>query len=58
MDRKSDKRGGGVCAYIKSNIGFTVLRELRNPSFEATYRFFYWLYLRPHRLPRETFLVL
>ena len=47
MDRKSDKRGGGVCAYIKSNIGFTVLRDLHNSSFEAT-----WLYLRPHRLPR------
>ena len=24
-DRKPDKRGGGVCAYIKSSIGFTVM---------------------------------
>ena len=46
-DRKPDKRGGGVCAYIKSSIGFTVIDKLIRPLFEAL-----WLYTRPHRLPR------
>ena len=46
-DRKPDKRGGGVCAYIKSNIGFTIIDKLISPEFEAL-----WLYTRPHRLPR------
>ena len=41
------KRGGGVCAFIKSSIGFTIIEELDNPLFECL-----WLYLRPPRLPR------
>ena len=41
------ERGGGVCAFIKSSIGFTIIEELDNPLFECL-----WLYLRPPRLPR------
>ncbi len=46
-DRILHKRGGGVCAFIKSSIGFTIIEELDNPLFECL-----WLYLRPPRLPR------
>ena len=46
-DRNLDKRGGGVCAYIKSSIGFTTIDELNASSFETL-----WIYLRPNRLPR------
>ena len=46
-DRVLHKRGGGVCAFIKSSIGFTIIEELDNPLFECL-----WLYLRPLRLPR------
>ena len=38
---------GGVCAYIRDNINFTILEDLEDPSFEAL-----WLKLRPARLPR------
>jgi hypothetical protein len=46
-DRVMHKRGGGVCAFIKSSIGFEIIEELDNPLFECL-----WLYLRPPRLPR------
>ena len=46
-DRGDDRRDCGVCAYIKSSIGFTTIDELNNSSFESL-----WLYLRPNRLPR------
>ena len=39
-DRHSDRRGGGVCAYIKSSIGFSTIDELDNSPFESL-----WLYL-------------
>ena len=41
------KRGGGVCAFVKSSIGFRTIEELDNPLFECL-----WLYLGPPRLPR------
>ena len=46
-DRAMPKRGGGVCAFVKSSIGFRTIEELDNPLFE-----YLWLYLRPPRLPR------
>ena len=46
-DRSLGKRGGGVCAYIKSSIGFTTIDELNASSFESLR-----IYLRPNRLPR------
>ena len=46
-DRAMPKRGGGVCAFVKSSIGFRTIEELDNPLFECL-----WLYLRPPRLPR------
>ena len=46
-DRNLDKRGGSVCAYIKSSIGFTTIDELNASSFETL-----WIYVRPNRLPR------
>ena len=46
-DRAMPKRGGGVCAFAKSFIGFRTIEELDNPLFECL-----WLYLRPPRLPR------
>ncbi len=45
-DRKS-RTGGGVCAYIKSQIPFKILTCLQDVSFETL-----WLYLRPHKLFR------
>ena len=47
-DRASGKRGGGVCAFIKSNIPFSTFTDLCAPEIECV-----WLKLRPHRLPRE-----
>ena len=46
-DRSADKRGGGVCTYIKSSIDFTTIDELNDSPFESL-----WVYLRPNRLPR------
>ena len=46
-DRAMPKRGGGVCAFVKSSISFRTIEELDNPLFECL-----WLYLRPPRLPR------
>ena len=46
-DRSVEKRGGVVCAYIKSSIGFKPIDELNDSLFESL-----WLYLRPNRLPR------
>ncbi|XP_068749281.1 uncharacterized protein [Montipora capricornis] len=42
-----DSIHGGVCAYIRDNINFTILEDLEDSSFEAL-----WLKLRPARLPR------
>ena len=47
IDRSADKRGGGVCTYIKSSIDFTTIDELNDSPFESL-----WVYLRPNRLPR------
>ena len=47
-DRAMPKRRGGVCAFVKSSIGFRTIEELDNPLFECLW----WLYLRPARLPR------
>ena len=47
-DRASGKRGGVVCAFIKSNITFSTLTDLSIPEIECL-----WLKLRPYRLPRE-----
>ena len=46
-DRSADKRGGGVCTYIKSSIDFTTIDELNDSPFESL-----WVYIRPSRLPR------
>ena len=45
-DRKS-RAGGGVCAYIKTQIPFKILTCLQDVCFETL-----WLYLRPHKLFR------
>ena len=47
-DRENGKRGGGVCAFIKSNIPFSTIPNLCTPDVEGL-----WLRLRPFRLPRE-----
>ena len=47
-DRDDGRRGGRVCAFIKSNIPFFTLRNLCIPDVESL-----WLKLRPHQLPRE-----
>ena len=41
------RSGGGVCAYIKSQIPFKTLTCLQDVRFETL-----WLYLRPHKLFR------
>ena len=41
------RSGGGVCAYIKSQIPFKILTCLQDVRFETL-----WLYLRPHKLFR------
>ena len=46
-DRSADKRGGGVCTYIKSSIDFTTIGERNDSPFESL-----WVHLRPNRLPR------
>ncbi|KAK2547060.1 hypothetical protein P5673_033168, partial [Acropora cervicornis] len=38
---------GGICMYIKDTINFTVLADLRDPSFKML-----WAKRRPDRLPR------
>ena len=45
---RSGQRGGGVCAFVKSNIPFVPLPDLCCPDHESL-----WLKLRPYRLPRE-----
>ncbi|CAB4000186.1 Hypothetical predicted protein, partial [Paramuricea clavata] len=44
----SYSRGGGVCAFISTNIPAKRRMDLENPSHECL-----WLWLRPHRLPRH-----
>ena len=41
------KIGGGVCAFIKSSVPFSVLNDFSDDSIESL-----WLHLRPHKLPR------
>ena len=43
-DRVDGRRGGGVCAFIKSSVPFFTLRNLCIPDVESL-----WLKLRPHR---------
>ena len=43
-----EKRGGGVCVFIKSCIPFVTLPNLDCPNHECL-----WIKLRPYRLPRE-----
>ena len=45
-DRKL-RTGGGICAFIRSNIPFKILDELHDDNLETM-----WLYLRPCKLPR------
>ena len=47
-DRENGKRGGGVRAFIKSNIPFSTLPNFSAPDDEGV-----WLIFRPYRLPRE-----
>jgi hypothetical protein len=42
-----DKLGGGVCAFIKSNIPFKILTEFNDINFETL-----WICVRPHKLNR------
>ena len=42
-----DKLGGGVCAFIKSDIPFKILTEFNDINFETL-----WIYVRPHKLNR------
>ena len=44
-DRR-DRMGGGVCAFVSSNIPFKRRPDLEPPEHECM-----WLWLRPHRLP-------
>ena len=45
-DRR-DRIGGGVCAFVSSEIPFKRRSALESPEHECL-----WLWLRPHRLPR------
>ena len=46
---RSYSRGGGVCAFISTNIpAKRRMDRLENPSHECL-----WLWLRPHSLPRH-----
>ena len=45
---RSYSRGGGVCAFISTNIPAKRRMDLENPSHECL-----WLWLRPHRPPRH-----
>jgi hypothetical protein len=44
----TEKRGGGVCAFVKSSIPFVTLSNFGCPNHECL-----WVKLRPYRLPRE-----
>ena len=46
-DRR-DRIGGGVCAFVSSEIPFKRRSDLESPEHECL-----WLWLRPHRLPRS-----
>lgn len=46
-DRPDDKRGGGICTYISSQINFIDLTDLNTSIFECQ-----WFLLKPNRLPR------
>ena len=46
-DRPDDRRGGGICTFIKSHFDFIELNHLNEPDIESQ-----WFILRPHRLPR------
>ena len=39
-----DKLGGGVCAFIKSDMPFKILTEFNDIDFETL-----WIYVRPHK---------
>ncbi|CAB3989052.1 Hypothetical predicted protein [Paramuricea clavata] len=45
---RTEKRGGGVCVFVKSSIPFVTLPNLGCPNHECL-----WVKLRPYRLPRE-----
>lgn len=45
---RSHGRGGGVCAFVSTNIPIIRRKDLENPVFECL-----WLWLRPYRLPRH-----
>lgn len=47
MDRPNDRRGGGICTYISSQVNFTELIELNDTNFECQ-----WFLIKPDRLPR------
>lgn len=44
---RTEAEHGGVCVYIKNTIKFTVVDDLKDPSFEAL-----WIQINPTRLPR------
>ena len=46
-DRRIDKLGGGVCAFIKSDIPFKILTEFNDINFDTL-----WIYVRPYKLYR------
>ena len=48
-DRPDDKRGGGICTYISSQMNFIELADLNNSNFECQ-----WFLIKPDRLPRGT----
>ena len=45
--------GGGVCAYINSNIYCSRLTEFESPTIESL-----WLLVRPKKLPRTVLVIL
>ena len=45
---RSHVRGGGVCAFVCTDIPSTRRKDLENPAFECL-----WLWMRPYRLPRQ-----
>jgi hypothetical protein len=47
-DRNLDKRGDGVCLYLKNNMKHLPLHHLINSSWLETF----WILLQPDRLPR------
>lgn len=44
---RHNRIGGGVCAFVSSEIPFKRRSDLESPEHECL-----WLWLRPHRLPR------